>query len=89
MCDDQKWYYYECLCILSLFYICINTNINKYFVLYNSDVNECHLNISGCQQICNNTNGNYSCSCISGYNLNSNGLACDGKLSFTAVKICC
>ncbi|RMX46817.1 hypothetical protein pdam_00007662 [Pocillopora damicornis] len=34
---------------------------------------------AGCDQVCRNTQGNYSCSCASGYQLQSNGKSCKGK----------
>ena len=33
----------------------------------------------GCDQICNNENGTFSCDCNAGYTLNINGSTCDGK----------
>ena len=33
------------------------------------DIDECELGISGCNQICSNTNGSFVCSCMMGYNL--------------------
>lgn len=32
------------------------------------DINECLLPDHGCEQICENTNGSYICSCYGGYN---------------------
>ncbi|KAK2179887.1 hypothetical protein NP493_468g02011 [Ridgeia piscesae] len=33
------------------------------------DIDECSLGTSGCEKICNNTEGGYMCSCPTGYNL--------------------
>lgn len=44
------------------------------------DINECASNNGGCNQSCHNTPGSYYCSCNSGYNLASNGRACNGKV---------
>ena len=54
-----------------------------------SDVNECtpvfvkSLNKTvipaGCDQICHNTQGNYTCSCYLGYQLLNDGKRCRGK----------
>lgn len=41
-----------------------------------SDVNECLEQTSGCQQVCNNTEGGYVCSCREGYTLNSDNKTC-------------
>ena len=35
------------------------------------DIDECELDISGCSQICTNTNGSFVCSCMMGYNLST------------------
>ena len=32
-----------------------------------------------CEQICTNTQGSYSCSCVSGYQLSSDGKSCVGE----------
>ena len=45
------------------------------------DINECIANNNGgCQQICTNTNGSFTCSCTAGFNLISNQF-CTGKNS--------
>ena len=43
-----------------------------------SDTNECSTNNGGCAQTCTNTEGSFMCSCGSGFQLESNGLDCDG-----------
>ena len=46
------------------------------------DIDECKNNsLNQCEQECVNNPGSYSCKCKSGFKLNSNGFACDGKLS--------
>lgn len=42
------------------------------------DVNECMTGSDRCTQNCNNTIGNYTCSCNDGYTLNFDGYTCDG-----------
>ena len=42
------------------------------------DTNECASDNGGCDQNCVNNNGGFSCTCNSGYTLNSNGKSCDG-----------
>ncbi|CAI9724667.1 mucinmucin-4-like [Octopus vulgaris] len=37
------------------------------------DINECNLNIHNCKQLCNDTEGSYTCDCYEGYSLQSNG----------------
>ena len=34
-----------------------------------TDVDECSLGTSGCEKLCNNTQGSYTCSCPAGYTL--------------------
>ena len=51
--------------------LCINSNL--------SDIDECALGISGCNQICTNTNGSYTCSCYLGYQISSNNRTCSGE----------
>ena len=39
-------------------------------------MNECSTNGHGCNQICNNTDGSYICSCREGYSFNDDGRTC-------------
>ena len=45
----------------------------------NLDVDECQASLDNCQQLCNNTWGDYLCDCRAGYSLNPDGRSCDGK----------
>ena len=56
----------------------------SYYFLTNSlvsDINECTTNVHNCDvnSFCNNTDGSYNCTCISGYT--GNGTSCTGKSS--------
>ena len=42
------------------------------------DIDECISNNGNCEQLCNNFNGSYSCSCNSGYQLDQNQRNCTG-----------
>ena len=42
-------------------------------------MNECEEGISGCQQLCNNSNGSYHCDCYSGYHLKEDRHMCEGE----------
>jgi hypothetical protein len=42
------------------------------------DIDECTTSTHGCQQMCNNTQGNFTCSCHTGYMLDNNGNSCNG-----------
>ena len=44
-----------------------------------ADVDECALGLSECSHDCTNTPGGYFCECDPGYELNANGLTCDGE----------
>ena len=45
-----------------------------------TDIDECAEGTDRCDQNCHNTIGSYICSCNTGYSLNADGFACDGKL---------
>lgn len=42
------------------------------------DINECESNNGGCDHICTNTESSYTCSCNSGYQLESDEHKCTG-----------
>ena len=46
--------------------------------LYFSDIDECD-GVNDCQQLCQNTEGSYTCSCSEGFTLNSDNRTCNGK----------
>ena len=43
------------------------------------DINECSEGVSGCEQNCTNTPGQYSCFCMGGYTLDDNEHTCTGE----------
>ena len=47
------------------------------------DINECDMNVDGCDQICVNTVGSFLCNCTDGYELNEDGISCNGKNCFS------
>ena len=49
------------------------------YVFITTDVNECADDISGCSDICNNTEGSYSCGCPIGYQLANDLHNCSGE----------
>ena len=67
-CMDDKWKYHWYL------------SQQGYSTSIHTDIDECALGISGCNQICTNTNGSYVCSCYLGYQISSNNKICVGKL---------
>ena len=52
----------------------------NYIGLHNIDIDECELLNGGCEQKCLNADGTFLCQCYDGYNLNQDGLHCDGGL---------
>ena len=44
-----------------------------------TDVNECSTSNGGCEQICENSNGSFTCYCYDGYMLNKDLQTCGGK----------
>ena len=59
-----------------------------FFIMYLfslfSDIDECKNNSGGCDHMCNNVIGSYSCECSKGYQLDRDGLTCLGE----KLKIC-
>ena len=49
--------------------------MNDYRPYLSPDINECS-DATICAQLCRNTLGSYTCSCISGYVLNANNMTC-------------
>ena len=41
------------------------------------DINECSTNNGGCEHVCTNTQGSFSCSCNSGFTLSTDGKSCE------------
>ena len=46
--------------------------------MFNSDIDECVEGLGGCDHNCTNTNGSYFCSCMDGYELESDNHTCTG-----------
>ena len=72
--------YATCVCMYSL----VHVQYRKLMWLQQNsipcaDINECETGISECDQTCYNNNGSYTCSCDTGFTLNSDGLHCDGN----------
>ena len=61
---------------------------NPTFPVPNSDINECLSNNGGCNHNCHNSDGSYTCSCNNGYQLNSDGHTCEGKLYNFCMQLC-
>ena len=60
-----------------------------YMCVYVSDINECVENRDNCEQLCNNRAGDFTCSCRSGYQLDSDGHSCTGKYCVGLWELSC
>ena len=54
-------------------------------VLHTLDINECGSNNGGCNQLCTNTAGSFTCSCRTGFTLGSNRQTCVGEFYYWRV----
>lgn len=75
--------------ILSLLFFSKAQNKTQYhlqnYELFISDINECKTEIAGCNQICVNADGGYSCGCYRGFTLDDDRSHCNKGL---CVDIC-
>ena len=46
---------------------------------YNTDINECETSNGGCDHLCTNHRGSYSCSCLEGHTLVHDNRTCEGN----------
>jgi len=70
-CQPTEFGGYQCFCPWGL---CDTRPVNGTQCI---DVNECLVNNGGCQQLCSNRVGSFSCSCQSGFSLASDGKFCN------------
>ncbi len=42
------------------------------------DIDECSRDLDNCNQLCSNTNGGFSCSCMDGFQLQNDNRTCEG-----------
>ena len=47
--------------------------------MLNADIDECGTNNGGCSQVCTDNDGSFVCSCNTGYELDADGVTCNGK----------
>ena len=53
--------------------------LNHHLKFVYIDINECYTGTDLCEYNCTNTIGSYACSCDIGFQLNEDGLQCDGQ----------
>ena len=63
---------------------CLYSVVTQYsFPIHvHTDIDECSMGTSGCQQLCFNTNGSYYCQCNTGYRLMNDNTSCTGMYSY-------
>ena len=62
---------------------CVAVSFTQFF--HPPDINECSTNNGGCAHNCTNTQGSFTCSCRSGFQLASDGRDCNGKALLLAI----
>ena len=55
-------------------------------LIFHSDINECIQGLDGCEHNCTNTNGSYYCTCINGYELETDNHTCIGNYVHTCTS---
>ena len=70
-------FYVQCKSNL-LYGYCVAVSFSTWF-FSPPDINECSTNNGGCAHNCVNTQGSFTCSCRSGFQLASDGISCNGK----------
>ena len=78
---------------INLIMITILVLVRIYLTLYyyhnkKTDINECGTGNGGCEQNCQNNIGTYSCSCLTGYSIDTNGHNCTGLINSSFSKLC-
>ena len=61
---------------------CFDSVVLLLSIHVHTDIDECLMGTSGCQQLCFNTNGSYYCQCNTGYRLMNDNSSCDGMYSY-------
>lgn len=56
----------------------VNAHKCRVAIFLSADIDECLQNNGGCDHTCTNTFGSFECSCDQGYDLDENGLTCQG-----------
>jgi len=61
---------------MQISYLITHNIIRNSITTLSSDINECEENI--CHQFCTNTNGSFNCSCRPEFELQPDGITCNG-----------
>ena len=73
------------LAVFSL-YTLVDKELKLCYCLVIPDIDECTTENGGCNQTCTNQVGSFTCSCGTGFELNVDGLDCDGQLSYVIMN---
>lgn len=70
-------------CFITLLYVEVKLFLHSLKILHLikydlTDIDECQMRVAVCDQLCQDTEGSYICSCHSGFTLSSNGMSCNG-----------
>ena len=52
--------------------------VMMFLLIFHSDIDECVEGLDGCDHNCTNTDGNYFCTCLDGYELDADNQTCTG-----------
>ena len=57
-------------------------------IIFHSDIDECEQGTAGCDHNCTNNVGSFFCTCMDGYELDSDNRTCagDDKISLSCIK---
>ena len=59
----------------------------RVLIIFHSDIDECERGTDGCDHNCTNTDGSYYCTCMDGYELESDNHTCTGNVYVHACVI--
>ena len=68
---------------VNIFVLRCERKVLHHVVMLHSDIDECIEELDGCDQICTNTDGSYYCTCMDGYELESDNQTCTGDDYYT------
>ena len=75
-------YYHHLVAYHAIYLLYIPVTRDLKILCSSIDINECTTSNGGCEHSCTNTIGSFTCSCATGYQLDENGLNCNGESTF-------
>ena len=58
-------------------------SVYRHITFFNTDIDECSEGTDNCSQTCTNFEGNYTCGCNDGYDLDFDETTCNGMYLLT------